>query len=338
MSLHISSSSNIVVCSHCTLQASLVQAILYLRVLLFIFIYFTFSCITCIDCYATIISAYAPSMTNPDQTKEEFYELLCQTLQKIPPTDKVIILGDFNARVGDDFTSWPIALGKFGRDKSNSNGEQLLSICTQFNLAITNTFFKMPDHWYYSWQHPRSKRCHLLDYVITRRVDLADIRSTRAMRGADCSTDHYLIRSLCNLHIKPPRRKIGPTPVKKLNVSKLADSEMQKVLMAHMETNMMNLSYNGTINNQWETFCEKVYKTSVDTLGHTTRTHQDWFDENDAEMLSLLEERRRTHDACLSQHTRNQKLRYTQAKSKLQKSYEQFKMPGGTRKLMNYNS
>ena len=34
------------------------------------------------------------------------------------PTDKVIILGDFNEneRVGDDFTSWPIALGKFGRD------------------------------------------------------------------------------------------------------------------------------------------------------------------------------------------------------------------------------
>ena len=40
-----------------------------------------------------------------------------------------------------------------------------------------------------------------------------------------------LIRSLCNLHIKSRRRKIGPTPVKKLNVSELADSEMQKVLI-----------------------------------------------------------------------------------------------------------
>ena len=79
--------------------------------------------------YATIVSAYASTMTNLDQTKEELYELLDQTLQKIPPTDKVIILGDFNARVGYDFTSWLIALGNCGRDKSNSNGE-LLSICT----------------------------------------------------------------------------------------------------------------------------------------------------------------------------------------------------------------
>ena len=52
--------------------------------------------------------------------------------------------------------------------------------------------------------------------------------------------------------------------MKKLNVSKLADSEMQKVQMAHMEPNMMNLSYNGSINNQWETLCEKVYKTYVE--------------------------------------------------------------------------
>ena len=82
---------------------------------------------------------------------------------------------------------------------------------------------------------------------------------------------------------------------------------------------MMNLSYNGTISNQWETFCVKVYETSIDTLEHTTRKHQDWFDENDAEILSLLEDRRRAHDTFLSQQTRNRKLRYTKAKSKLQK-------------------
>ena len=44
------SSINVVVysvCSHCSLQASLVQYILYVRVLLFVFISFIFSCMTC---------------------------------------------------------------------------------------------------------------------------------------------------------------------------------------------------------------------------------------------------------------------------------------------------
>ena len=86
-------------------------------------------------------------------------------------------------------------------------------------------------------------------------------------------------------HIKPPRRKTGPTPVKKINVSKLADSKMQALLMTNMDANMTNLPCDGTINDQWENLCEKVYQTSVDTLGHTARKHQDWFDENDEEIL-----------------------------------------------------
>ena len=83
--------------------------------------------------YATIISAYAPTMTNPDQTKEKFYELLAQTLQKIPPTDKVIILGDFTARVGDDFTSWPIALGNV----EETSQTQMVNNCFLFAHSST---------------------------------------------------------------------------------------------------------------------------------------------------------------------------------------------------------
>ena len=57
-------------------------------------------------------------------------------LQKIPPTDKVIILGDFNARGGDDFTSWLNALGIFGRAKANSNGTRICEVVT-VELIIT---------------------------------------------------------------------------------------------------------------------------------------------------------------------------------------------------------
>ena len=56
---------------------------------------------------------------------------------------------------------------------------------------------------------------------------------------------------------------------------------------AYTDTNTMNLLYNGTINNQWETLCEEVYQTSFDHLGHTTRKYQDCFDEYEDEILSL---------------------------------------------------
>ena len=44
------------------------------------------------DCFATIISAYAPTMTNPDDIKEAFYENLNRVLSEVNNKDKLIIL------------------------------------------------------------------------------------------------------------------------------------------------------------------------------------------------------------------------------------------------------
>ena len=46
---------------------------------------------------ATIVSAYAPTMTNPDEVKDKFYDDLDNIISATPRTDKLILLGDFNA-------------------------------------------------------------------------------------------------------------------------------------------------------------------------------------------------------------------------------------------------
>ena len=53
--------------------------------------------------HATIISAYAPTITNPDEDKDKFYDDLDSVLSATSRTDKLILFGDFNARVGTDF-------------------------------------------------------------------------------------------------------------------------------------------------------------------------------------------------------------------------------------------
>ena len=78
------------------------------------------------DRNATIVSAYAPTMANP---KETFYSQLKGTLRDIPSTDKLLLIGDFNARIGRENDKWPSSLGKYGIWKCNSNGELLLALC-----------------------------------------------------------------------------------------------------------------------------------------------------------------------------------------------------------------
>ena len=49
---------------------------------------------------ATLISVYAPTMTNPDAVKDAFYEQLDALISAVPKGDKLIILGYFIVIVG----------------------------------------------------------------------------------------------------------------------------------------------------------------------------------------------------------------------------------------------
>ena len=121
--------------------------------------------------HATIVSAYAPTMTNPDEVKDKFYDDLDSVISAAPRTDKLIILGDFNARVGTDHQTWEGVIGPEGVGKCNSNGLLFLRKCAEHELLITNTVFRLPTR-RKTWMHPHSKHWHS---VIVQRKDRQDV-------------------------------------------------------------------------------------------------------------------------------------------------------------------
>ena len=147
------------------------------------------------DRNATIVSTYAPTMTNPERNNKTFYSQQKGTLRNIPSTDKLLLIGYFYTRIGRENDKWPSALGKYGIGKCNSIGELLLTVCTEFDLIVTNTMFKQKDAHKITWTHPRSRHGHMIDFIITRCRDKMDICSTRTMCGANCGTDHQMLRS-----------------------------------------------------------------------------------------------------------------------------------------------
>ena len=155
--------------------------------------------------HATIVSAYAPTMTNPDEVKDKFYDDLDSVISAAPRADKLILLGYFNARVGTDHQTWEGVIGSEGVGKCNINGLLLLRKCAEQELLITNTVFCLPTRRKTTWMHPRSKHLHLIDYVIVRRKDRQDVRVTKPMCGADCWTDHRPVSKL-KLRIQPVRQ------------------------------------------------------------------------------------------------------------------------------------
>ena len=211
------------------------------------------------DKHATIVSAYAPTMTNPDEVKDKFYDDLDNVISATPRTDKLILLGDFNARVGTDHQTWEGVIGPEGVGKCNSNGLLLLRKCAEHDLLITNTVFRLPNRNKTSWMHPRSKHWHLIDYVIVRRTDRQDVKVTKTMCGADCWTDHRLVVSKLNLRIQPARRPQGKKAPKRLDVSKLNKDSMRQDFSTDIcnQLDAMNLSSEDPEEN-WTVFHKKV--------------------------------------------------------------------------------
>ena len=125
--------------------------------------------------HATIVSAYAPTMTNPDEIEDKFYDDLDSVISAAPRTDKLILLGDFNARVGTDHQTWEGVIGPGGIGKCNSNGLLILRKCVEHELLITSIVFRLQTRRKTTWMHRRSKHWHLIDYVIVRRNDRQDV-------------------------------------------------------------------------------------------------------------------------------------------------------------------
>ena len=185
----------------------------------------------------TLISVYAPTLSATPDDKDEFYDRLAATISSIPSKEEVVLLGDFNARVGCDHDSWPSCLGQFGVGKMNDNGQRLLELCTYHNLCIANSFFKTKPQHKVSWRHPRSKHWHQLDLVLVRRTAIKNVLLTRSYHSADCDTDHSLV--CCKIKLQPKRYHRGKKQgYPRIDVSKMSQPDLVEQFARRFESEL----------------------------------------------------------------------------------------------------
>ena len=132
-----------------------------------------------------LIGACDPAMTNPEEAKDKFYEELGSLIWAVPRSNKLLVLGDFNAWVGRDHVVWDGVPGHHRLGKCISNGLFFLKMCAIHDLLITNTIFYLPN-------------C-----IITRRQDRCDVKVNKTMCGAECWMNHHMNISKLKMQIQP---------------------------------------------------------------------------------------------------------------------------------------
>lgn len=138
-----------------------------------------------------IIVVYAPNEDDTTDNKDNFWEELTTTTENYH--NNIIVLGDFNSRVGRKDNTTTDVIGKYGEEKRNNNGKRMLQYCTLNNLIITNTFYQHRDIHKYTREIKQRNEKSIIDYILVQRNNRRSARDVRVYRSNEINSDHYLL-------------------------------------------------------------------------------------------------------------------------------------------------
>ncbi|XP_011859971.1 PREDICTED: craniofacial development protein 2-like [Vollenhovia emeryi] len=250
----------------------------------------------------TIIQCYAPTEESELEAKEQFHSMLDKTLTETNHNDFVILMSDFNARIGNENEGLEHIMGRHGVGQKNENGELLIEICANYGLKIGGSLFIHKEKHKATWMAPNPSwriQYYQLDHFCVSgkwRRSLLDVRNKRS---AEIGSDHYLLLAELRLKIAPRRVSQQPGRIKYL-VNKLRDENtrdryMSTVRAKHAER--MDTESLDPINGTWNNIKTSITESAAETLGHGGKRNKDWLS---VDFWRLIEDRRAIRDRLLN--------------------------------------
>lgn len=110
------------------------------------------------------IQCYAPTNNTDDKLKNNFYNQLQHLLQARKEKD-ILLMGDMNAKVGNNNSGYELVMGKQGIGSMNENGERFADICADNNLVIGGTVFPHKFIHKATWISPDHTTENQIDHI-----------------------------------------------------------------------------------------------------------------------------------------------------------------------------
>ena len=143
----------------------------------------------------TVIQTYSLTNDTTDEVKMNF------TLTSCIKYDIIVLMGDLNAKLGEDNTNRNQIMGRYGVGDMNDNGERLFDVLSIYGLVITGTLFPHKEIHKVTWRSPDERTTKQIDLVFVTGCMRSSIMDKRVMRGPDIYSDHYLVGTRISLKL-----------------------------------------------------------------------------------------------------------------------------------------
>ena len=258
----------------------------------------------------SIINVHSPHMGNDDDEKDAFYELLDREFRKCPKHDVKIVIGDFNAQVGQEEEFRPV-IGRFSaHQRTNENGLRLIDFATSKNMAIRSTFFQHSLLYKYTWRSPNDRESQI-DHVLIDGRHFSDIIDVKTYRGADINSDHYLVVAKVRQRLSEVN-KIRYRPPQRYNLERLKDREVASQYAQELEAALPDEGEltEAPLEDCWSRIEAAINEAATSAIGYVERVRRNgWFDE---ECQAIWDEKKAARDEWLLRSTDANKEAYKQ--------------------------
>jgi len=140
----------------------------------------------------SLICVHAPTEEKDDYEKDYFYEDLDQIYEDCPKRDVKIIIGDRNAKIGQEQMYRPI-IGKYSlHTLSNDNGIRIINFARSKNMVVASTLFKHKDIHKITWRSPDGQNFNQIDHLLIDARRVSNVMDVKTFRGDNIDSDHYL--------------------------------------------------------------------------------------------------------------------------------------------------
>lgn len=154
-----------------------------------------------------IIQVYMPTGDAHEEEIEAIYASIDTITQAIPSKESLLVIGDFNAKVGNNYCDHlKGTVGRYGLGERNERGERLIQFALDHSLAITNTMFQEYSRRLSTWISPNRLHRNQIDYILTRSRWRSSIKSVKVKPRADCDTDQKLLIGIFHLKLQRPQQ------------------------------------------------------------------------------------------------------------------------------------
>ncbi|XP_068083215.1 craniofacial development protein 2-like, partial [Anabrus simplex] len=148
----------------------------------------------------TIVQVYMPNSSADDEEIERIYEEREDLIQYVKGDENLIVMGDWNAVVGQGREGNTV--GEFGLGQRKERGSQLVEFCTDHNLVLANTWFKHHKRRLYTWTRPGDTGRYQIDFIMIRQRFRNQVLDCKTLPRADVDSDHNLLVMKCHLKFK----------------------------------------------------------------------------------------------------------------------------------------